>query len=105
MKVLNLRYNSAAEHTNGLLHIDGQFMCYTLEDQYQAVKVPGETRIPDGIYRLGLRTVGGFHNRYLAKYGPDFHKGMIEVLNVPGFKYILLHDLVFAIHHKSYKNI
>ena len=36
--------------TNGMLFIDGMFECYTLEDQYQAVKVMHETCIPEGTY-------------------------------------------------------
>ncbi len=49
-----------------------------------------ETRIPSGTYKITLRTVGGFHSRYEAKYG-DFHKGMLWVRDVPGFEYILIH--------------
>lgn len=91
MKLLLIRYNSAQDHTNGLLHINGKFACYTLEDQFNAVKIHSETRIPEGIYKLGLRKIGGFHFRYLDKYGPNFHKGMLQILNVPGFEYILIH--------------
>jgi hypothetical protein len=68
------------------------FLCYTLEDEQRDVKVWGETRIPAGTYKLGLRTEGGFHNRYLSRYGADFHKGMIWVLDVPGFEWILWHS-------------
>ena len=49
-----------------------------------------ETRIPAGEYELKLRTVGGYHERYVKKYG-SFHKGMIHVQDVPNFKYILWH--------------
>ena len=50
----------------------------------------GETRIPEGIYKLGFRKVGGYTQRYAKKF-PDFHKGMLHVLDVPGFEYILIH--------------
>jgi hypothetical protein len=43
------------------------------------------------MYQLTLRSEGGFHSRYTAKYGADWHKGMIYVNNVPGFEYILWH--------------
>ena len=53
-------------------------------------KIKGETRIPAGTYNIGVRTVGGFHSRYVKKYG-DLHQGMLHVLDVPGFEYILIH--------------
>jgi len=91
-----LRVSSQKDSTSGLLFEvnNGKrtFLCYTLEDEQRDVKVWGETRIPAGIYKLGLRTEGGFHNRYLSRYGADFHKGMIWVLDVPGFEWILWHS-------------
>ena len=91
MDILVDRYSSKSDYTDGLLFIDCEFECYTLEDEYRAVKEKGETRIPDGRYKVELRTVGGFHNRYLKKYGGDFHKGMLWVKDVPNFEYILIH--------------
>lgn len=78
--------------TLGKLYIDGLGLCYTLEDAYHSKKIAGKTRIPPGRYQLGLRKVGGFHNRY--QIDPRFraiHRGMIEVLDVPNYKYILFH--------------
>lgn len=91
MQLLVLRYNSDKEYTDGLLFVDDTFECYTLEDQFQTKKVWGETRIPDGTYTVCLRTEGGFHTRYLNRYGPEFHKGMLHVMDVPGFEFILIH--------------
>ena len=95
MKYEVLRISSGKDSTSGLLfEIEGNkrtFLAYTLEDEQRDVKVWGETRIPAGTYKLKLRTEGGFHNRYLAKYSKDFHKGMIWVQDVPGFEYILWH--------------
>ena len=95
MKLEILRFNSSDDFTSGLLFdvTDNKrkFLCYTLEDQAQTTKVYGETRIPAGTYNLTLRTEGGFHTRYLAKFGADFHKGMIYVNDVPDFEYILWH--------------
>ena len=95
MKYEVLRISSGKDSTSGLLfEIDrgkGTFLAYTLEDEQRDVKVWGETRIPAGTYKLKLRTEGGFHSRYLAKYSADFHKGMIWVQDVPGFEYILWH--------------
>jgi hypothetical protein len=50
----------------------------------------GETRIPEGIYGLDLRTVGGFHGRYGERFG-DEHKGMLWLQDVPGFEHVLIH--------------
>lgn len=84
------RFLTTDKSTVGTLLIDGNFQCYTLEDPHHDVKIPGETRIPAGIYTLGLRKVGGFHQRYKHTFGCD-HFGMIEVKDVPGFEYILMH--------------
>lgn len=95
MKLEILRFNSSDDFTSGLLFdvTDNKrkFLCYTLEDQAQTTKVYGETRIPAGTYNLTLRTEGGFHTRYLSKFGGEFHKGMIYVNEVPNFEYILWH--------------
>lgn len=89
MRVKVIRYNDTGNETLGLLYINGKYKCFTLEDEHRKEKVFGETRIPNGIYRLGIRDVGGFHERYSKRF--DWHKGMIEVTNVPNFKHILLH--------------
>lgn len=91
MKVDVVRYGFGADCTLGLLLIDGIFHCYTLEDEVRTKKVYGETCIPEGKYILGLKVFGSMHDRYLARYGNDFHKGMIEVMGVPGFSDILIH--------------
>ena len=95
MKLEVLRFNSSDDFTTGLLFdvTDNvrSFLCYTLEDEARTVKQWGETRIPAGTYKLTLRSEGGFHSRYLAKFGAEFHKGMIYVNEVPNFEYILWH--------------
>ena len=96
MKLQLLRINSGVDATSGVLfqvHPEGDktFLCYTLEDEHRDVKVMGETRIPAGTYDIKFRTVGGFHTRYLNRYGAGFHKGMLELQDVPNFKYILIH--------------
>ena len=90
MIVKLIRFSSQENSTLGLLYIDGAFQCFTIEDEYREEKVHGQTRIPEGIYQLGIRDVGGFHERYKTKFR-GVHKGMIEVLDVPNFKYILIH--------------
>ena len=90
MEVEVQRYSSGKRDTLGLFKIDCQFYAYTLEDEYRTVKEYGETRIPAGSYEIKLRAVGGFHERYKTKF-PDMHKGMLELQDVPGFQYILIH--------------
>ena len=90
MKLTVVRTQFGTDATNGLLFIDGIFECYTLEDQYQAVKVMHETCIPEGTYDINFRTVGGFHEKYKKRYGND-HYGMLHLQDVPNFTYILIH--------------
>ena len=90
MKLQVVRTQFGKDATNGLLFIDGVFECYTLEDQYQAVKVMHETCIPEGTYNIKFRTVGGFHTKYSERYGKS-HYGMLHLQDVPNFTYILIH--------------
>ena len=93
MKLEVLRFSSGKDSTNGILFDctrGREFLCYTLEDQYQTKKVMQETRIPAGEYEIKYRKEGGFHKRYNERY-PDIHRGMLHVTNVPNFKWILIH--------------
>ena len=83
------RFHSTNDETYSLVTVDDMFTCFGLEDEPRVNKVVGETRIPAGLYPVKVRTHGGFHNRYSVKF--DFHKGMLEVCNVPNFTDILLH--------------
>jgi hypothetical protein len=90
-----IRWSSGFDSTLGGLFIrepDRHFLCFTLEDEYRAAKVFGETRIPAGRYRILLRIEGSKHVDYLEKYGPDFHKGMLWLQDVPNFEWILIHS-------------
>ena len=91
MKIDVVRTQFGIDATNGMMFIDGKFECYTLEDQYQAVKVMHETCIPEGKYKIKFRKVGGFHTKYSARY-KNAHYGMLELQDVPDFKYILIHS-------------
>ena len=103
MELEVIRFSSGTDSTNGILleiiqqgnEIDGifkqkKFLAYTLEDEYRSEKVFGETRIPNGTFKLGLRKVGGYHAKYTKRF-PHIHVGMLHVLDVPGFEYILIH--------------
>lgn len=78
--------------TIGTLTVEGEAvpLAWTLEDKPQAVKVPGETRIPAGVYSLRLKPYGGLYERYLPRF-PWNAPGMLELEEVPGFSDVLMH--------------
>ena len=93
MKLQVLRFSSESDSTNGLLLdvTDGiNFLAYTLEDEYRKKKRSKETRIPAGTYEIKLRNEGGFNQRYSKKYS-SIHRGMLHIIDVPNFEYILIH--------------
>ena len=90
VKLTVVRTQFGTDATNGMLFVDGIFECYTLEDQYQAVKVMHETCIPEGTYNIEFRRTGGFHEKYKKRYG-NAHYGMLHLQDVPNFTYILIH--------------
>jgi len=93
MRLEVLRFSNGEDSTSGLLFdvtTERVFLAYTLEDEYRDNKIAGETRIPDGIYKIGFRKEGGFHSKYKKRF-PSIHKGMLQVNDVPGFDFILIH--------------
>lgn len=94
------RFPAGNDSTLGLLVADVKgvpsILCYTLEDLPQKVKIRGETRIPAGVYRLGVRREGKMNDEYLRKF-PKMHKGMIWILDVPEFEFVYIHILNKAI--------
>ena len=92
MELEVIRFSSGTDSTNGILidKTNNKFLAYTLEDEYRDEKKFGETRIPEGTYKLGLRKVGGYHTKYSKRFS-DIHIGMLHVLDVPNFEYILIH--------------
>jgi len=94
MKLKVLRFSSQSDSTSGLL-FEGEdsnlnFLCYTLEDERRDIKIMGETRIPAGTYKIILRKHGRLHKKYTKRHG-NLHIGMLHIINVPNFKYILIH--------------
>ena len=87
MELLLTREPSRDGATFGKLTADGEFICYTLEDQVREVdgqpvsawKVPGKTAIPRGTYRIGMTFSG------------RFQKVMPLLIGVPGFSGIRIH--------------
>lgn len=98
MEIKVLRTQLGSEATNGTLYIDGVEECFTLEDEVRSgPKVYGETAVPAGKYDITFRTIGGFHTKTLKYYdskhgfGPGWHRGMLWIRDVKGFKFILIH--------------
>lgn len=90
-----------ASYTIGRLYVDGQRFCDTIEDRDRSlrqdmaraaikrVKVPGETAIPTGRYRV---TLGVRSPRMSQKKAYEFCDGYVpRLINVPGFDGILIH--------------
>lgn len=81
MKLILRRIWFTEKSTIGRLYIDDKFECYTLEDvvREDGIKVPGETAIPYGEYKVII----DFSNR--------FQRLMPHVLDVPLFEGIRIH--------------
>lgn len=74
-----IREPTSANTTLGILLINGVFQCWTCEDALREVKIPGETCIPAGTYRITIARSMRF-----ARPLPRLH-------DVPNFTDILIH--------------
>lgn len=85
MKLSLLRETFTKESTGGILTIDNEFFCYTLEDTDRLLentphaKVYGKTAIPRGTYPVTI------------DFSPKYQRNMPHILNVPGFEGIRIH--------------
>jgi hypothetical protein len=78
---LFLQRESKSEHdTIGSMSIDGVYFCKTLEPAQHDHKIKGVTRIPAGTYRLEMHM-----SPMLGRVTP-------QLINVPGFEHILIHN-------------
>lgn len=89
MNITLQRWVTLPKSSLGGLTINEDFQCFSLEDGFRAVKVPGETRIPAGTYQLALRTEGKMHDSYARRFTD--HRGMIWLQDVPDFEWVYLH--------------
>lgn len=83
MKIEVVRFEFGSDYTLSRVLIDGMFVCYAIEDEIRDKKVKGETAIPYGTYKIGMR--------YSPKFSPKTGHDMLWVQDVPGFEYILIH--------------
>lgn len=81
MELLVQRIAKKSDYTIGRLFVDGRYVCDVLEDRVRepGVKVPGETAIPAGRYRV------------IVNVSPKFKRELPRLLDVPGFEGILIH--------------
>jgi hypothetical protein len=79
MKLQLRRTVFTEKSTIGELYVDGRFECYTLEDRVRPVKIPKQTAIPMGVYRVEVNQSG------------HFKRLMPQVMDVPNFTWIRIH--------------
>jgi len=96
LKLHLVRTEQGDDSTLGRLYeqastIDDEFLCYTLEDELREVKIPGETAIPKGRYKIMPRVAKtDMNKKYAERYG-DLHVGMAWLQDVPNFKWVYIH--------------
>ena len=98
-----LRFADNGNASMSVFMINGIAYNFGIEDEGRSSKVKGETRVPEGTYKVALRPEGSYHTRELDRYRgekPNFHKGMLAIYNKPNwvlegdgmsFQYILIH--------------
>lgn len=79
MEILVRRKIFTDKSTVGEMLLNNTFFCYTLEDVVRASKIPGETAISVGRYKV------------VVDFSPKFQKNMFHVLGTPGFEGIRIH--------------
>lgn len=73
------------------IYIDDEFICHGLEDAGRATKIKHKTRIWAGEYDIGLHPTSRFMPSMLKHFGQAHSLGMLHILNVVGFTWILIH--------------
>lgn len=100
-RIIVERFDSEKDWTLSEFFIDNIKKGLGVEDEKRSVKVKGETRIPAGIYELGLRQSPKFSSSYyvdkdgnLSQIKSDrFARAheLIWVKDIPGFEFVLWH--------------
>lgn len=80
MNLKLVRKTFTEQSTMGELFVNGKFECFTLEDKVRAVKIHGETAIPEGIYEVSIT------------FSDKFKKQLPLLNKVPGFDGIRIHS-------------
>lgn len=102
MKLTIKRTITRNSYTLGKLYVDGVYFCDTLEDkdrgltqnmsveQIKSVKVPGETAIPKGTYRVTLDVVSPKFSKY-PFYMETCGGKLPRLIDVKGYEGVLIH--------------
>lgn len=102
MKLTIKRTITRNNYTLGELYIDGQFFCSTLEDkdrgltqnmsveQIKSMKVPGETAIPKGTYKVTLDVVSPKFSKY-PFYMKVCEGKLPRLIDVKGYEGVFIH--------------
>lgn len=93
MEIYNNRVAHTSNSTLGILSFDEENpWAFIIEDEPRDIKIVGETRIPCGRYKLGIRKQDTpLTLKHRKAYGSWF-KYHIELLNVPKFTGIYIHS-------------
>lgn len=102
MKLTIKRTITRNSYTLGKLYIDGVYFCDTLEDkdrgltqnmsveQIKSMKVPGETAIPKGTYRVTLDVISPKFSKY-PFYMQTCGGKLPRLIDVKGYEGVLIH--------------
>jgi hypothetical protein len=63
-------------------------LSFVIEDGKRVIKEHGKTRIPAGRYQIKPRYSGRHYEQYTRRFG---HKCTYQIMNVPGFQFIMIH--------------
>ena len=102
MKLTIKRTITRNNYTLGKLYVDGVYFCDTLEDrdrgltqnmsvkQIKSIKVPGETAIPKGTYKVTLDVVSPKFSKY-PFYMQTCGGKLPRLIDVKGYEGVLIH--------------
>ena len=102
MKLTIKRTITRNNYTLGKLYVDGVYFCDTLEDrdrgltqnmsveQIKSIKVPGETAIPKGTYKVTLDVVSPKFYKY-PFYMQTCEGKLPRLIDVKGYEGVLIH--------------
>ena len=102
MKLLLKRSYKGEKYTIGKLFVDGSYYCDVLEDkdrnlsssmsleEINKIKIPRETAIPTGTYKITLDVVSPRFSKY-PFYMEVCDGKLPRLLNVPGYEGVLIH--------------
>lgn len=88
IELTHKRILESPNSTAGVLYHGSTFLGFVIEDGFREQKVYGETRIPEGRYKIVKKQYGKFFTKYNLVY---HHNWVGHITNVPGFEEILIH--------------